>query len=292
MPLSDLELAQLDNPGVPDAQLVVQLAQRTLDELAMQPPIDHEIVASLRDVIRVEEAQIPWPGMIAHTEDGLVITLRANDSRGRKRFTVFHEVKHTFLPGFGTHANYRCTPTIAPPDEARSRDPDLEQLCDLGAAELLFPREPFRADLLGNAVTFDLVEELATHYDGSVEATARRVVTLHPRPVLFLVLAPCCKPTAPNARPQLRVQSVQAGGRWPFVPRFKSVPDAGVFGRARHGELIDEITSSLGDLTSDTITHVRVSARPYPYLDDQGEQHMRVLALITPAPSPRPRHAR
>jgi hypothetical protein len=133
---------------------------------------------------------------------------------------------------------------------------------------------------------------LAAHYDGSVEATARRVVTLHPMPVLFLVLTPCWKPMAPNARPQLRVQSVQAGGRWPFVPRFKSVPDAGIFGRARHGELIDEIASSLGDLTSDTITHVRVSARPYSYLDDQGEQHMRVLALITPAPSPRPRNAR
>jgi hypothetical protein len=291
MTLSDLELARLEHPGTPDAQLVVQLAQRTLDELPMEPPINHEIVASLRDVIRIEEAPIPWSGFLAHTDDGLVITLRESDSDGRKRFTVFHEVMHTFLPGFGTQVQYRCDPTLAVPDATQFRDPALESLCDLGAAELLFPQPHFLADLAGNPATFTLVEELAARYDASVEATARRVVSLHPTRTLLLVLTLGCKPSEPNARPQLRVQSAQAGGRWPYVPRYKSVPDDGIFGRALRGEMIDEIVSSLGTLTSNAITDVQVSARLYPYIDDRGEQHMRVLALITPTTSRRSRNA-
>lgn len=78
----------------------------------------------------------------------------------------------------------------------------------------------------------------------------------------------------------MRVQWHRASGDWPFVPRHKSTPDNGVFGRALRGEIINE-TTSLGDLTKSAINRAFVSAGLYPYYDDQGEQHMRVLALIT-----------
>lgn len=289
--LSDLELARLASPGMSDAQLVVELAQRTLDELATEPPISHEIVASMRDVIRVDEADIPWAGFLAHGPGGLVITLRESDSHGRKRFTAFHEVKHTFLPGFEMQIQYRCNPSTFLPEDAQRRDPGIEALCDLGAAELLFPRAAFRSDLAGNLVTFDLVEELARRYDASLEATARRVTALHPKAVLFLVFEQGRKPSAPHDRPLLRVRSAQPRGPWPFVPRYKSVSDDGIFGQALIGEGIDEIVSSLGNLTNPPITGVRVSARPYPYFDERGGQHMRVLALIMPATSSGHRYA-
>lgn len=285
---SDLELARLASPGTPDAQLVVQLAQRTLAELATEPPISHEIVASMRDVIRIDEEDIPWPGCLTYTVDGLVITLRRSDSRGRKPFTAFHEILHTFLPGFAMHTQFRCEPAGTQPTEAQPRDRDIETLCDVGAAELLFPRGPFSADLADAPATFELVEQLATRYDASVEATARRVVSLHPRPALLLVLASTRKPSDPHAPPAPRVRSAQSSGSWPYVPRYKSVPRHGLLSQALQGEKIDEIASSLGDLTTPPITDVRISARPYPYTDDRGENHMRVLALITSANSPSP----
>jgi hypothetical protein len=179
--------------------------------------------------------------------------------------------------------HYRCDPT-APLNTTPARNPTIEALCDIGAAELLFPRAPFCDDLAGNAITFDLVEQIADRYDASLEATARRVVSLHSQGALLIVLEPACRPTAPRELPLLRVRSIQASGGWPYVPRHKSVPDDGVFGRALQGEVVDEI-ASLGNLTNPRIAQAYVSARRYPYLNDQGEQHMRVLALITPATS-------
>jgi hypothetical protein len=279
--ISDLELARLESPGTPDSQLVIKLAQRTLDELAMEPPISHEIVASMRDIARIEEAAIPWAGCLVHDGCELLIKLRAGDSSGRKRFTVFHEIKHTFLPGFAAATQYRCDPG-APQAAGRIRDRDLEALCDIGAVELLLPRRPFSEDFVGNPPTLGLVEELAAAYEASLEAVARRVVSLRVEPTLLVALEPARKPSAPAAEPKLRVRWVQAGGNWPFVPKHKSVAPDSPFARALLGEVVDEIADRTG-LTSDTVGDVRVSAGLYPYADDQGEQHMRVLALISPA---------
>lgn len=288
--LSDFERAQLASPGTPDAELVVRLARDTLDELTLQPPINHEIVASFRDVIRIEETDIPWSGHIAQTAEGLVITVRASHPWRRKRFTFFHEIKHTYMRGFGVQTQYRCHPGTAG-DTTAARDQTLETLCDLGAAELLLPRVPFLADLAGNIITLDLVESLADRYDASLEATARRVVALHPQPTLLVALELACKPSQPFAEPALRVQWKHARGDWPFVPRHKSVADDGIFGRALRGEIINEI-ASLGELTNPAISRAFVSARLYPYYDDQGEYHMRVLALITRSNSPRTHNGR
>jgi hypothetical protein len=288
--LSDFELAQLASPGTPDAKLVVQLARDTLDELTLEPPISHEIVASFRDVIRIEEADIPWSGHIAQTTEGLVITVRASHPWRRKRYTFFHEIKHTYMRGFGVQIQYRCHPGT-PGDATAAQDHALETLCDLGAAELLLPRTMFLDDLAGNTITLDLVEQLADRYDASLEATARRVVTLHPQPTLLVALELARKPTQPFAKPALRVQWKHSGGDWPFVPRHKSVADDGIFGRALRGEIINEI-APLGELTNPEISRAFISARLYPYYDDQGEYHMRVLALITRVSSPRTHNVR
>jgi hypothetical protein len=287
--LSDLELARRASPGVPDAKLVTELAQRTLDELAMDPPINHEIVASLRDVIRIEQTVIPWAGCLVHHADGLVIKLRVTDSRGRQRFTAFHEIKHTFLPGFTFVTQYRCDPAT-PLDASRVRDRDLEALCDIGAVELLLPRMAFADDLAGNAPTLDLVEHLAARYDASLEATARRVVALRADPTMLIALEPARKPSAPHAEPRLRVQWVHASGAWPYVPQHKSVPSDSVLARPLSGEPVDE-TGHIRGLTTAPIRDVRISAGLYPYADDRGEQHMRVLALITPIQARRTRVA-
>lgn len=278
--ISSLEAARLESPGVPDSQLVIELAQRTLDELAMEPPISHEIIASMRDIARIEEAAIPWAGCLLHENCVLVIRLRASDSPGRKRFTVFHEIKHTYLPGFVTATQYRCNPGI-PLEAGRVRDRDMEALCDLGAVELLLPRRPFLADLVGNPPTLNLVEALADRYEASLEATARRLVTLRPEPTLLIVLEPACARSAPAAEPKLRVRWAQASGQWPYIPKNKSVPADSPLARPLLGEIIDEVGSITG-LTNDTIRDVLISARLLPYADDQGEQHMRVLALISP----------
>jgi hypothetical protein len=288
-PLSELEIARMESPGTPDARLVIALAQRTLDELGMEPPINPQIVASMRDIGRIEETDLPWAGCLVHDGHRFVIKLRAADSRGKKRFTSFHEVKHTYMPGFALVPQYRCDPA-SPLDAALVRDRDLEALCDLGAAELLFPREYFPRDLDGNAPTLVLASQLSRRYDASMEATARRIVTLRPAPTLLLSLEPACKPSAPYDEPKLRVQRAYLSPGWPYIPRHKSVPEASVLTWPLSGEAVDEVTTLVG-LTSAPLGPVRVSADLYPYTDNQGDQHMRVLALITPAQPKRLHHA-
>ena len=277
--LSELELARLEHPGKPDAQLVIELAQRTLDELAMEPPVSHEIVASMRDIARIEEADLPWAGCLVRDGDEFVIKLRAADTRGKKRFTTFHEVKHTYMPGFALAPQYRCDPAT-PPDTAATHDPGLEGLCDLGAVELLLPRKDFLSDLDGNTPTLALAGQFAQRYDASLEATARRIVTLHPTPTLLIALEPSCKPSAPHEEPKLRVQWAHGSNGWPFIPRHKSVPPGSVLTSPLYGEAVNEVGTLTG-LTTTPIGPVHISADLYPYTDDQGDQHMRVLALIT-----------
>ncbi len=288
-PLSDLELARLESPGKPDAELVIELAQRTLDELRMEPPVNHEIVASMRDITRIEEADLPWAGCLVRDGGGFVIKLRAADTRGKKRFTAFHEVKHTYMPGFALAPQYRCDPATTP-DPAHVRDPGLEALCDLGAVELLLPRAAFLNDLAGNSPTLGLAGQLAQRYDASLEATARRIVTLRPAPTLLIALELSCKPSAPHDKPKLRVQWAHGSTDWPFIPRHKSVPPDSILTTPLSGEAVNEVTTLTG-LTAAPIGPVHISADLYPYTDDQGDQHMRVLALITPACQPGQHHA-
>jgi IrrE N-terminal-like domain len=288
VPLSDLELARLESPGKPDAQLVIELAQRTLDELAMEPPVSHEIIASMRDIARIEETGLPWAGCLVRDGGRFVIKLRASDSRGRKRFTAFHEVKHTYMPGFALAPRYRCDPA-APPDVVRDRDPSLEALCDLGAVELLLPRKNFLNDLDGNTPTLTLASQLAERYDASLEATARRIVTLRPAPTLLIALEPSCKPSAPHDEPKLRVKRAYGNADWPFIPRNKSVPPGSILTGPLSGEAVNEV-STLTGLTATPIGPVHISADLYPYTDDKGDQHMRVLALITSVRQSRQHH--
>ncbi|MEU3626690.1 hypothetical protein BS329_35895 [Amycolatopsis coloradensis] len=277
--VSDLERARLTRPGAADDELLIELAECVLEELDLSPAVDHAIVASFRDVVRIEEADIDWSGHISWTSDGLVITVNAAHPRPRQRFTALHEVVHTFFPGFSMQTQYRCLPSIAN-GLVHPGDPAVEKLCDAGAAELLFPRRPFLNDLTGNTMTSSLLRGLATRYEASLEATARRIVTLNSEPTLFIAFEVSRKPSQPNNSPALRIQYHYSSGQWPFIPKYKAAPDDSVFYRAILDGASDEVTS-LASLGMPQIDNAHVSAIYSPYYDNNGDLHMRVLAVIT-----------
>jgi hypothetical protein len=277
--LSDLERARLKRPGARDDQLVIELARRTLDELGLAPPISPEVVASMRGVARIDEIMMPWAGCLLREAGDLVIKVRASDGRGRRRFTAFHEIEHTYMPGFVVAPQYRCDPAT-PDAESSTRDRPLEALCDVGAAELLLPRSWFNADLEGNPPTIALVTDLAERYGASLEATAWRVVALRRAPTMCVVLELGCKPSAPRAEPRLRVQRVYASAGWPYLPRHKSVPNDSPLAAPLGGEVVDEV-ADLAGLTLEPLGGVWVSAAPFQYVDEQGVGRTRVIALLS-----------
>jgi hypothetical protein len=275
---SDLERARRESPGAPDADLVVALARRAVADLGMPPPVSHVLMASMRGVGRVEEADLPWAGCLIAEGGELVIRLRASDVPGRKRFTAFHEIMHTFMPGFAVVPQYRCDPQF-PDDQEPSSKPAVEELCDLGAAEMLLPRGEFLADMAGSAPTIGLASRLATRYEASLEAAARRIVDLHHRPAMLIVLEVAPKPSAPNEEPRLRVQLVHAKGSWPFIPRHKSVPEGSPLARPLAGKP-ENSTCTLAGIADVPLQDVHVGAVFAPYTDQAGAEHARVVAMI------------
>lgn len=172
---------------------------------------------------------------------------------------------------------FRCNPSTLRQNNAT----DIETLCDLAAAELLFPADAFITDLQHHPLTLTVVEDLADKYLGSLEATAHRAVDLTGQPALMIVLKEMKKPTDrrdPDARPKLRVSYAYGSGSWPFIPRYKSADPEGPLSRALNGEVVNE-NATLHEFTNQTNQEVHVSAKPYPYRDELGTLQQRVIAI-------------
>jgi hypothetical protein len=278
--LSLLEIQRARDPGASDASHVARIAAYVIADLGEEPPVSLEVVASYRDIrdIRVEP-DLPYAGSLTPEPTGLVLRIRAGDGPGRRRFTGFHEVGHTFQPGFGNAPRFRCQTPVAP----RTRE-GTELLADIASTELLLPRAFFEQDARSLPFGLESVLELADRYEASIEATALRYVQLRPRHSLLVVLTPGLRKAErldPAARPKLRVAYSSAQGAWPFVPRNKSAGDGGPLHRALLGEFVDEI-ATMADLGLDGPC-VRLSARRFPRLDSGGVLRERVMALYETA---------
>lgn len=261
-------------PGVADLDHVVAVAADTIAELSLTPPIDLDIVASYFGVSRVILDDIPWAGCLLVNDGVVEIRLRVGDGRGRRRFSGFHEVTHTFMPGYRLVPQYRCDP-----HPLRSGRDEVEVLCDAGASEFLLPKAFFVDDLTAGDFGIGLLEELADSYDASLEATAHRIVDFWPEDVAFFSLELRNKPRdRPGAAPALRVNTMRGRGAFPWVPRHKSV-DLGSLAAVLDGEIIDERLANI-ELLGQNLGRGHLVAKPYPFIDQEGNMRQRVLALL------------
>ena len=250
---------------------MVVACEQLLQEAEAEPPIPVERVASLRGIVDVRRQLQEWAGMLAPVpRGGLVVTVRASDGYERQRFTICHEVGHTFFPGFHQQKRYRC-------NGAKTR---LEQLCDLAGSELLLPRRFFISDLRRASFDWESVEDLAERYQASIEATALRTVDLWAeQPAMLMVLRQRHKPAEAGrehlAEPRLRLDYCHASGKWPYALTHKSVGDDSPLAAAFAGELVDLERADVDELFCSDVGPVELHAKRYG-------ADGRVLALIRP----------
>lgn len=265
--LSLLEQRLEVQPGISTEAALCALCEELLDQAATRPPVNVGVLASLRGIVDIRAADQPYAGMLTQRGGKLVVRVRASDGLGRRRFSVLHEAIHTVLPGFTEAPQYRCG------DQARSR---IEQLCDLGAAELLLPRRFFVRDLARASSGLKGVEELADVYEASIEATALRAVSLAASPAMLAVFSLRHKPSERGreaiVEPRLRLDYATSRGEWPYMRRHKSVSADSSFMRAFNGEFVDGV-ADLDEIAAGDAGPVRVTARRY---GNSG----RVLALV------------
>lgn len=148
------------------------------------PPFEPKILASILG-IKVEETRedIPGDGQIFSKRGDVIIQYRAGQLPERQRFTICHEIAHTCFPDSFTHPQY-----FEGPPAADKGFQQFENLCNVGASELLFPLEDFRPDLDRSELRLRHTLDLATRYGASLDATMRRALdlTLHKCAAVFL----------------------------------------------------------------------------------------------------------
>ena len=156
-------------------------------------PLDIEALASFLGIAQSDDTPI-------HSEDAELVpvengrvAIRVNRDRPetRKRFSMAHEVSHTFFP------HYQLKLWCRTDARFRRRDnPDdlLEMLCDVGASELVMPLPWFLQDAVAVTTGEELLE-LAKKYNASREATLRRFAETSGRTVQAVFLSWKLKPT-------------------------------------------------------------------------------------------------
>ncbi len=139
-------------------------------------PIDVMELASLRSIHPGDDLPVQSPDaeLVPRQEGGVEMRVHPDRPETRKRFSIAHEICHTFFPEYEQSGWCRT--------DARYRDRTdpaqyLEMLCDIGAAELLFP-QPWFLDESQAVMSAVQLGQLANKYQGSREATLRRYAEL------------------------------------------------------------------------------------------------------------------
>lgn len=266
---------------------IIRLCDNLLDEAGVDIPVDMRMLASFRGVRDITVVDQEEAGCIYYDGDKLVIRARLSDREPRRRFTIGHEINHTFFPGFREERRSRTDGRVGQFDRSRAE----EYLCDVGGAELLFPRAEFLSRLPSD-LDMNAVLDLADLFQGTVEATALRTAALSGQASAVVVLEPGWRKAEeahmrrrpgisaiPGLEPppipkKLRVRWAASFNGMPIIPRNKSVADHTPLARIIQTQEVDYLGDT-GLLSGD----LRVSARHLPYR--RGDTLVdRVIALL------------
>jgi len=106
------------------------------------------------------------------------IEYNPNMSKSRIRFSIAHEIAHTFFPDYKESVHHRRG------KDKRNDDWQLELLCNVSAAEILMPVGP-NFDRKNFPITIDKAIEIHDKFDVSIEAALLRLCKLTERPVIM-----------------------------------------------------------------------------------------------------------
>jgi Zn-dependent peptidase ImmA (M78 family) len=153
----------------------------------MTPPIDPYMLAKRRGIKQVSVGDIETDGCMSTTSNGdYIVELNAAHPETRRRFTLAHEIGHTFffdLPQ--TEGNrYRVSDCS---EASFHRDLCEEHLCNVAASEILMPGTQFMSGVKKYGPTAWAVVRLSREFRTSLQATAWRISWLLPYKIIS-----CC----------------------------------------------------------------------------------------------------
>jgi Zn-dependent peptidase ImmA (M78 family) len=131
--------------------------------------------------VRYEELPKGESGYVIPLKDGKSrIVVNSLETEERQRFTICHEVAHLALALPSMHDEVHAW--------AYAKRDLNETWCDMFAAELLMPASLFKAEILNEDPSLELIEKLSTVFKTSFPATASRFAALSELPCAYVTM--------------------------------------------------------------------------------------------------------
>jgi len=204
------------------------------DAEVAQPPVSLDLLASCRRVGKVEQVDMVEAGRLVPEGDAYVIQVNRRHPEGKRRFTVGHEICHTFFNEVEQSARASCDLATGLFDLRQEE----EYLCDVGAAHILLNPRWLLPMAESRSASLDALLEIARACGASIEATAFQLAQADVLPCTFVLWEPGVQksehvPSEQGAfegwedlarpTPKLRASRVYGPDHLPFVPWNKSV---------------------------------------------------------------------
>jgi hypothetical protein len=145
---------------------------------------------------------------------GVRIEFNPNRSRGRVRYSIAHEIAHTFFPDCAEHIRNRSRHIDLTPDAWQ-----LEAICNVGAAELLMPFGSL-PEARKLALDMESILSLREKFDVSMEALLIRIARASEQP-----LAMFCASQIEDGRlsGRYRIDYSIVSSAWDPAPRWTAL---------------------------------------------------------------------
>ncbi len=263
--------------------------ERAVDLGWTGPPFDPLRLASILGIkTNPTPEEFAHEAMIIALPDGqLEIRFHPNRTKGRKNYSVCHEISHTFFPD-----SYEIIQLRSKRKNLRNTDDEVEMLCEIGASYLLMPDPFFAKDLSHVGFSYEGIVTLRQLYAASWEAVIRRAVRATTEPAVAIFLELKNKPSELRQprlnfggrddipEKKLRVQyAISSPGTDTFIPKNKSIPsDSCVYEALLGATAFDGVENwNVGSING----FCHIDAFPVPPKDFE-EDIPRVVALVRP----------
>ncbi|MFZ7138024.1 MAG: ImmA/IrrE family metallo-endopeptidase [archaeon] len=179
---SVLKFSKDDEPTTKVINWTRKIILKAIDEGWQGPPFDVFFLANHLGFSVIPKEDI-MDARILCNDDEVQIQYNPNRSFTRIRFSVAHEIAHTFFSDFNETLRNRSQ-TVD-----RTDNWQLELLCNVAAAEILMPTGPTWIDQENINVTIDEAIEVRNKFKVSMEAALLRLGKLTTKPVTIFSAA-------------------------------------------------------------------------------------------------------
>jgi Zn-dependent peptidase ImmA (M78 family)/O-acetyl-ADP-ribose deacetylase (regulator of RNase III) len=187
------------------------------------PPFDPLQLADILKITVVPSQNVLDARSVPLGRKALQIEFNPARPKGRLRFSIAHEIAHSFFPDCGERVRNRSSH-----QELTGDDWQLETLCNIGAAELIMPIGSIASNTKDEIADLgiDNILELRKRYDVSMEALLMRVVRLAEQQCAMFCAS---RPEKSNRTGRYRLDYMITSRSWPQdLSRTVTLPEDSV----------------------------------------------------------------